>query len=108
MPLVIKILTSEQIKNTIFSIFKIISLNSLIFIEMRKYFFTIPCPKVPLSLPAQKRECGIFGPGMVKNSIRSTGVKLASPHLVFATLAFGSGGNLYEIWTVQDFPSLGA
>ena len=50
----------------------------------RILFFTMPCPKVPLSLPAQKRECGIFGPGMVKNSIRSTGVKLASPYLVFA------------------------
>ena len=49
---------------------------------------------------AQKRECGIFGPGMVKNSTCSTVVKLVSPHLVFATLAFGSGGNLHEIWTV--------
>ena len=46
-------------------------------------FFTIPWPKLPISLSAQNRECGIFGPGMVKNSIRSTGVKLASLHLVF-------------------------
>ena len=44
----------------------------------------MPWPKVPLSLPAQKREYGIFGPGMVKNSIRFTGVKLASSNLVFA------------------------
>ena len=57
-----------------------------------KIIFTIPGPKVSHSLPAQKRECGIFGPGMVKNSIPSTGVKLASPCLVFATLTFGSGG----------------
>ena len=64
----------------------------------KKLFFTIPWRKVPLSLPAQKRECGIFSTGMVKNSIRSMGVKLASPHLVFAyTLAFRSGGNLHDI-----------
>ena len=75
---------------------------------LRIRFFTIPWPKVPHSLPAQNRECSIFGPGMVKNSIRFTGVKLADPHLVFATLAFGSGGNLHEIWTDQVFSSLGA
>ena len=46
---------------------------------------------MPLSLPAQKRECGIFGLDMTKNSIRSMVVKLASPQLLFATLAFGSG-----------------
>ena len=45
-----------------------------------------------------KRECSIFGPGMTKNSIRSTGVKLDSPHLVFATLFFGSGVNLDDLW----------
>ena len=74
----------------------------------KKSFFTIPWPKVPLSLPTQKRECGIFGPGIVKNSICSTEVKLASPHLVFATLTFGSGGNLHEVCTVQVFFSLRA
>ena len=63
---------------------------------------------MPLSLPAQKRECGIFGPGIVKNSIRSMGVKLASSQLVFTTLASGLGGNLHEIWNVQVFSSLGA
>ena len=42
--------------------------------------YIMPWPKVPLSLPAQNRECTIFGPGMVKNSIRSTGVKLSSPY----------------------------
>ena len=73
----------------------------------KKKIFTIPWPKVPLSLPAQKSECGIFGPGVVKNSIRSTRVKLASPHLLFAILAFVSGGNLQEIWTAQDFSSIG-
>ena len=61
---------------------------------------------MPLSLPAQKRECGIFDPGRVKNSIRFTGVKLASPHLVFDTLAFGSGGNLHEISAAQVFIDL--
>ena len=30
-------------------------------------FFAIIWPKVPLSFPAEKRECGIFGPGMTKN-----------------------------------------
>ena len=30
--------------------------------------------------------------------------KLASTQLMFATLAFGSGGNLYKLWTVQIFP----
>ena len=39
-------------------------------------FFTIPWPKLSLSLPVQKRACGIFGPSIVKNSLRSTGVKL--------------------------------
>ena len=51
-------------------------------------------------------ESATFGPGMVKNSIRSTRVKFASPHLVFGTFAFGLGGNLHDIWTVQFFPSL--
>ena len=50
-------------------------------------------PKVPHSRPAPKRKYGIFGLDVGKNSIRSTGVKLASPQLVFATLAFGSGVN---------------
>ena len=49
------------------------------------YYLTIPWPKVPLSLSARKCVCGIFGPGMVINSIRSTEIQLASPHLVFAT-----------------------
>ena len=34
-------------------------------------FFAIPRPKVPTSVPTQKREYGIFGPGMTKNSIRT-------------------------------------
>ena len=50
-------------------------------------------PQVPHSRSVQKRECGIFGIGVRKNSIRSTGLKLVSPHVMFATLAFGSGGN---------------
>ena len=70
--------------------------------------FDKPWPKAPHSLPAPKRECGVFCPGMAKNSIRTTGIKLASPQLVFASLAFGSGGNLHELWTVQVFSSLGA
>ena len=51
------------------------------------FFFLTNNPFLPYP---QKRECGIFGPGMVLNSTRTTGVKLSSPHLVFATLAFGS------------------
>ena len=60
-------------------------------------------PKVPHSRLAQKREYVIFGLAVRKNSIRSTGVKLASPHLVFATLAFSSGGNLRTLRTVSSF-----
>ena len=59
----------------------------------KNFSFTIPWPKVPLSLLAQKRECGIFDPGMVKNSICTMEVKLASPHIVFSTDAFGSVAN---------------
>ena len=65
-------------------------------------------PKVPHSRPAPKRKYGIFGRDVRTNSIRSTGVKLASPQLAFATLAFGSGVNSHELWTVQVFSSLGA
>ena len=58
--------------------------------------------------PAVQAQSSDFTLTITKNSIRSTGVKLASPHLVFATLAFGSSVNLHEIWTVQVFSSLGA
>ena len=44
---------------------------------------------------SQTRMYGIFGPGMVKNSIRNTGIKRATPEHMFATLAFGSGDNLH-------------
>ena len=60
-------------------------------------------PKVPHSRSAPKRKYGIFGLDVRKNSIRSTGVKLASPQLVFATLAFDLDANLHELWTVQVF-----
>ena len=69
---------------------------------LRILFFTIPWPKVPLSLPALKRECGIFGPGMwpanvvpifgpgmMKNRIRNMGVKRATPEHMFTTRAKG-------------------
>ena len=46
--------------------------------------FTIPWPKVPLSFPAPKRECGIFGPFMMKNRIRNMGIKRATPEHMFA------------------------
>ena len=39
------------------------------------YYFTIPWPKVPLL----KREYGIFGPGVVKNSITLYGSKIGQP-----------------------------
>ena len=55
----------------------------------------IPWLKVPFSLPAQKRECVIFGPRMAKNSIRTRGEKLASPHLVF--------DNFLKVWADQVF-----
>ena len=64
--------------------------------------------KVHTLRPAVQAQNSYFTLIISKNNIRSTGVKLASPHLVFATLAFGSGGNLHEIWTVQVFSSLGA
>ena len=68
--------------------------------------FTIPWSKVPLSLPAPKRECGIFGPGIMKNRIRNMGIKRATSKHMFATLAFGSDGNLQVLWTGQLFTSL--
>ena len=64
--------------------------------------------KVPTVRPAVQAQSSYFTLTMTKKSIRSTGVKLASPHLVFTTLAFGSGGNLHELWTVLVFSSLGA
>ena len=64
----------------------------------------MPWPKVPL--PAPKRECGIFGPGMMKNRIRNMGIKRATPEHVVATLTFGRGGNLHVLWTGHLFPSL--
>ena len=38
--------------------------------------FATPCLKVPHSLPASKRECGVFGPGMAKNSICTTRISV--------------------------------
>ena len=62
-------------------------------------FFTIPRPKVPL--PDKKHECaGIIGPGIMKNRMRTTRGKLASPYLVFA--------NLLELQAVQVVSSLDA
>ena len=55
------------------------------------------------SLPAQKRECVIFGPGMVKNSIRSMGVKLASPDLVFAIYTRYGLSKFFPPW-VHNIP----
>ena len=54
--------------------------------------------KVPTVCPAVQAHSSYFTLSMTKKSIRSTGVKLARPHLVFATLAFGSGSNLHEVW----------
>ena len=39
------------------------------------------------SLLAPKRECSIFGPGMMKNRIRNMGIKRATPEHMFATRA---------------------
>ena len=50
-------------------------------------------------IPARrKQECGIFCLGVIKNSIRFTGGKLASPHLVFATLFFLPSCVIYCNW----------
>ena len=49
---------------------KVILLKSLI---------NIPWPKVPLPFPAPKRECGFFGPSMIKNRICNMGIKRATP-----------------------------
>ena len=57
--------------------------------------------KVPTARPAVQAQSSYFRLTMMKKSIRSTGVKLASPHLVFATLSFGSGGNSDDMWTVK-------
>ena len=65
-------------------------------------FHTIPWPKVPLSLPGPKRECGNFGPGMMKNRIRNMEIKMTTPEHMFGTIAFGSGGNLHAL----DWPTL--
>ena len=75
---------------------------------LRIRVFIILGPKIPHSRFGAGSESGTFGQGMVKNSIRSTEVKSASPHLVFATLAFGLGVNLHQLWTVQVFSSQGA
>ena len=72
--------------------------RSRLFTPLVLYFFAV------------QAQSSYFTLTMTKQSIRSTstGVKSASPHLVFATLAFGSGGNLHDIWIVQVFSSLGA
>ena len=59
--------------------------------------------KVHTLRPAVQAQSSDFTLTITKNNIRSTGVKLANP-----PLAFGSGGNLHEIWSVQVFSSLGA
>ena len=63
-----------------------------------KSLFTMPQLKVPLSLPARKRECGIFGPGMMKNRINNMGIKRDTPQHMFA--------RLHVLWTGQLFTSL--
>ena len=51
----------------------------------------MPWPKGPLSLPDQKRECGIFGLGMVKEYIVYLGCKvvLFRPSVEFSVLVVG-------------------
>ena len=63
-------------------------------------YFAIPLPKVPFSLLDQERECRIFDPSMVKNSIRTTGVNFAKPRLVFARLRLG-----WQFTRDRDCPS---
>ena len=46
--------------------------------------------------PAQKRKYGIFGPGMVKNSIRNMEIKRTTPEHVFVTCQFTRARSLYK------------
>ena len=69
-------------------------------------FFTIPWPKLPLSLLAPKSENSIFAPRVMKNRIHNMGIKRDTPEHMFASLALGSGGNLHVLWTGQLFTSL--
>ena len=86
------------------SLSQVVSKNCVRY-SIEKVIFRHTLLEVPLSFPAQKRECDIFGPGMTKNSIRTKGIKLTSPHLVFATLALGSGDNFLKVWADQVFSS---
>jgi hypothetical protein len=66
------------------------------------FLFTIPWLKVPLSLPAPKRECGIFGPGMVKNRILNMGIKRTTPeHVGHPRLRLG-----WQFTRALDWPTL--
>ena len=65
-----------------------------------KYLLTIPRPKVPLSLPAPKRECGIFGLGMMKNRIPAQHVgKEGHPDLGYFRL-------VWQFTRALDWPTL--
>ena len=70
---------------------------------MPKNDFRHSMRKVPTVRPAVQAQSSYFKLTMTKKSIRSTGVKLASPHLVFATQAEGEGDNLHEIYGLSKF-----
>ena len=60
---------------------------------------------MPLSLPAQNRECSIFGSGMVKNIILTQHEdKDVDLRAHVAALTLGSGGYLHVLWTTL-YPS---
>ena len=52
-----------------------------------KLFFRHSMRKVHTLRPAVQAQSSDFTLTITKNNVRSSGVKLASPHLVFATLA---------------------
>ena len=54
--------------------------------------------------PGSKSRMWHFRPGYGKNRIRNTGINRASPEHMLATLTFGSGGNLYVLWSGHSLP----
>ena len=67
--------------------------------------FTIPWPKVPLA-PGSEIRMWYFQPGYDETSYTQHGDKEGHPIAYVTNLAFGSGGNLHMLWTVQLFTSL--
>ena len=67
----------------------------------RILFFTIPGPKIPHSRFWAGSENGTFGQSMVKNSIRNTDIKMATPEHMLANWQFTRALD----WTILYLPS---